>query len=527
LGVRTVSSEDGLATRIERALLSVDDKSGLPGLARGLAALKVELWATGGTRKALLDGDVPVRPAEELTGIASWFDGRIKTLHPGILGGILAPRTDAGRRELAEHQLLPFDLVVVNFYPFERHLAEHPEARDREEYIDIGGVTLARAAAKNHAYVTVVTDPRDYGPLLEELRANAGTVSAVTRQRLAVRAFERCTEYDAAIARGLGASAGAADGFPEEVVFRREPLKMRYGENPHQRAASYGAVSPPGAGLRPAPFAVVKGDVLSFTNLLDLDTALGIVAEFPGPSAAVVKHATPCGVASGATLKEALERAIATDPMARYGCAVAVNRPFGPDDPAALKGVFVDLLGAPEFDPASLEPLGRRPKLKLVRTVPPARSEPRWDAKNALGRLLLQEADRRDLLPTEFKLVTTATATPEERCSLDFAWRVVRHVKSNGIVLARGSQTVGIGSGQPTRVKSVELAVEVAGERARGAVLASDAFFPFSDGVEVAARAGVRAIIQPGGSLRDPDVIAVAEKAGIAMYFTGWRVFRH
>jgi phosphoribosylaminoimidazolecarboxamide formyltransferase / IMP cyclohydrolase len=527
LGVRALASAEGAATRIERALFSVDDKSGLPGLARALAALHVELWATSGTRKALIDGHVPVRPAEELTGVAAWFGGRIKTLHPGILGGVLAPRTEAGRRELSERGLLPFDLVVVNFYPFERHLAEHPEARDREEYIDIGGVTLARAAAKNHAWVTVVTDPRDYVPLLDELRANGGAVSAATRQRLAVRAFDRCTEYDAAIARGLGTQDLVTDGFPAEVVFRREPLKLRYGENPHQKAATYGAVSPPSAGLHPAPFAVVKGEALSFTNLLDIDTALGIVAEFPGPAAAVVKHATPCGVAVGRTLREALERAIATDPVARYGCAVAVNRPFGPDDPTALKGVFVDLLAAPEFDPASLEPLGHRAKLKLVRTDPPAPDRPRWDAKSALGRLLLQEADRRELVPSEFRSVTSSTATVEELASLDFAWRVVRHAKSNAIVLARGSETVGIGSGQPTRVKAVELACEVAGARARGAVLASDAFFPFADGVEVAARAGVRAVIQPGGSLRDPDVIAVAEKAGIPMYFTGWRVFRH
>jgi phosphoribosylaminoimidazolecarboxamide formyltransferase / IMP cyclohydrolase len=527
LGVRALAFAEGATTRIERALLSVDDKSGLPGLARALAAMHVELWATSGTRKALIDGHVPVRPAEELTGIAAWFGGRIKTLHPGILGGVLAPRTEEGRRELAERKLLPFDLVVVNFYPFERHLSEHPDSHDREEYIDIGGVTLARAAAKNHAWVTVLTDPRDYVALLEELRANGGAVSSATRRRLAVRAFDRCTEYDAAIARGLGTQEMGADGFPAEVVFRREPLKLRYGENPHQKAATYGAVSPSGAGLHPAPFAVVKGETLSFTNLLDVDTALGIVAEFPGPAAAVVKHATPCGVATASTLREALERAIATDPVARYGCALAVNRPFGSDDPAALKGVFVDLLAAPEFDPASLEPLGHRTKLKLIRTDPPARDRPRWDAKSALGRLLLQESDRRELLPTDLRCVTTATATPEELVTLDFAWRVVRHAKSNAIVLARGTETVGIGSGQPTRVKAVELACEVAGERARGAVLASDAFFPFADGVEVAVRAGVRVIVQPGGSLRDPEVIAVAEKAGVAMYLTGWRVFRH
>ena len=522
-----MASEEGSPVRVERALLSVDDKSGLPGLARALAGLGVELWATGGTRKSLLDGQVAVRPAEELTGIGSWFEGRIKTLHPGILGGILAPRTDAGRRELRERGLLPFDLVVVNFYPFEKHLAEHPDSRDREEYIDIGGVTLARAAAKNHEWVAVVTEPAAYPALVEELRDRDGQVSAATRRRLAVRAFERCTEYDAAIARGLGLGTGSAEGFPEEVVFRREPLKLRYGENPHQHAAPYAAVSPPGAAMQPAPFAVVKGDALSYTNLLDLDTALGIVAEFAEPAAAVVKHATPCGVATGVTLAEALAAATATDPVARYGCAIAVNRSVGAADPAALKGIFVDLLAAPEFDPASLEPLGHRPKVKLVRTSPPARDRPRWEAKSALGRLLLQEADRRDLVPAEVRSVTTAKATEAELRALEFAWKVVRHAKSNAIVLADGTRTVGIGSGQPTRVKAVELACEVAGERARGAVLASDAFFPFADGVEVAARAGVRAILQPGGSLRDPEVVAAAEKAGLAMYFTGWRVFRH
>ena len=521
------SEADG-AVRIERALLSPYDKAGLPGLARALGELGVELWATAGTRKALTQADLTVRPAEELTGIGSWFDGRIKTLHPGLLGGILAPRTEAGRRELAERRLLPFDLVVVNFYPFEAHLAEQPEAADREEYIDIGGVTLVRAAAKNHAWVTVVTEPGQYDGLLEELREHDGRVSAATRRRLAARAFRRCTEYDAAIAHGLDVDPGVLDTtFPAEVVFRREPLKLRYGENPHQRAATYGAASPPGAGLTPAPFAIVKGESLSYTNLLDLDTALAIVSEFSRPAAAVVKHATPCGVAQGVTLREALDAAIATDPVARYGCAVAVNRPLTPDDPSAFKGVFVDLLAAPEFDPGVLEPLGRRPKLKAVRIDPPKRDRPRWEAKSALGRLLLQEADRRTLGSGELRRVTSAEATEEERASLEFAWKAVRHAKSNAIVLAHGTRTVGIGSGQPTRVKAVELACEVAGDRARGSVLASDAFFPFPDGVEVAARAGVRAIVQPGGSLRDAEVIAVAEAAKVAMYFTGWRVFRH
>lgn len=522
-----MTADEGPGARISRAIVSVDDKSGLTEFVRGLAAGGVELWSTGGTRLALTTAGVPVQALEAITGVGAWFGGRVKTLHPALYGGILAPRTPEGERELAERGLRVFDLVVVNFYPFERHLAEHPGATDREEFIDIGGVTLARAAAKNHAWVTVVTDPGEYAAVLDEFRTRHGMVSAATRRRLAIEAFARCTEYDAAITRGLEGERLSLDGFPKEVVFRREPLKLRYGENPHQRAATYGSVFPPEAGLHPEEFEVLKGNALSFTNLLDIDTALSIVAEFPTPTAAVVKHATPCGVASGTNVKDALERAITTDPVARYGCAIAVNRPLGPEDPTALRGVFVDLLAAPGFDRASLELLGHRPKIKVVRANPPPLDQPRWEAKSALGRLLLQEADRRELVPSDFKLVTRARATPEQACALDFAWRVVRHAKSNAIVLAQGSRTVGIGSGQPTRVKAVELAVEVAGERAKGAVLASDAFFPFPDGVEVAGRAGVAAIIQPGGSLRDPEVIATAERYGIALYLTGWRVFRH
>jgi phosphoribosylaminoimidazolecarboxamide formyltransferase / IMP cyclohydrolase len=522
-----VASEDGAPVRVERALLSVDDKTGIGVLARDLVELRVELWATGGTRRAIADAGVAVGAAEDLTGVSAWFGGRVKTLHPALLGGILAPRTEDGFREMRERGLRPFDLVVVNFYPFERHLAEHPEATDQEEFVDIGGVTLARAGAKNHAWVTVVTDPADYAPLVTELRSNGGAVSAGTRRRLAGKAFARTTAYDAAIAHAFGPPRAEGDPFPDEVTFRREPLKLRYGENPHQRAATYRMVTPFAAGAEPRPFTVLKGDALSYTNLLDVDTAVAIVAEFPVPSAAVVKHATPCGVASGTTVREAIERAIATDPIARYGCAIAVNRPLGADDLAALKGVFVDLLVAPGFDPATHEPLEHRPKVKVVQTEPPALTSPGWEAKSALGRLLLQEQDHRELVPGDFRCVTTKTATPEAACALDFAWRVVRHAKSNAIVLAQGARTVGIGTGQPTRVKAVELACEVAGERARGSVLASDAFFPFPDGIEVAGRAGVSAVIQPGGSLRDPEVIAAAERFGIAMYFTGWRVFRH
>jgi phosphoribosylaminoimidazolecarboxamide formyltransferase/IMP cyclohydrolase len=520
-----VAPESERRVRVARALLSVDDKTGLTDFARGLSTHRIELWATGGTQRSISSAGIPVRAAEELTGIGSWFGGRVKTLHPAILGGVLAPRTEEGARELSERNLLPFDLVVVNFYPFERHLAEHPDAPDREEFVDVGGVTLARAAAKNHRDVAIVVDPTDYPEVLSELKAHTGGLSDATRLRLALKAFERTSAYDRAIARGLSpAPADTPDPFPAEIVFRREPLKLRYGENPHQRAAAYSAAA---SGLPSAKFDLLKGNALSFTNLLDLETALATVAEFPGPTAAVVKHATPCGVASGATVREALERAVATDPVARYGCAIAINRPFEAEDANALGGIFVDILSAPAFDAASLERLAHRPKIKLVRTEPPSLDGERWEAHTGLGRLLLQEVDRRQLAPPDLRLVTGSAVTPEQLCSLDFAWRVVRHTKSNAIVLAQGSRTVGIGSGQPTRARSVELACTIAGPRAQGAILASDAFFPFADGIEIAGTAGVRAVIQPGGSLRDPEVITMAERFGISMYFTGWRVFRH
>lgn len=510
---------------VRRSLVSVDDKTGLADLGRALERHHVEILATQSTRRVLSEAGVSCRAAEELTGIGSWFGGRIKTLHPALLGGILAPRTAEGEAELAQRGLLPIDLVVANLYPYARHLAEAPNAEDREEFIDIGGVTLLRAAAKNHASVVVVSDPGQYPEVIRALESGAGSTTADLRGRLAVAAFRVTAQYDRLIASTLVRSPPPAP-FPDEVVFSRDPARLRYGENPHQAAAAYRLVEPPGA-MPPLDLAVLKGPPLSFTNLLDLETALGTVAEFPTPTAAVVKHATPCGVASGATVREAIESAVATDPVARYGCVVAVNRPIAAGDEAALHGVFVDLFAAPDVPHDALSALERRPKLKVVRVAPPPLDRPRWEAHSSAGRLLLQEADQRELVPTDFKPVTSRTATGEEACALDFAWRVVRHAKSNAIVLARGSTTVGIGSGQPTRVKAVELAVEVAGDRAKGAVLASDAFFPFPDGVEIAGRAGVKAILQPGGSLRDAEVLATAERFGIAMYFTGWRVFRH
>lgn len=521
-------SEGRVALR--RALLSVSDRHGLEELASGLARHSIELVATSGTRAALTDPQLRVRSAEELTGVGAWFGGRIKTLHPGLLGGILAPRTEEGTAELDRRGLVPIDLVVVNFYPFEAGIREHPDRGDKEELVDVGGVTIARAAAKNHRWVAVLTDPSDYAGVLAELDRERGSLTAATRLRLARAAFDRTARYDRAIADALTSSpgpTGASVAFPDSAVFTRDPTRLRYGENPHQSATAYGLEAPAGM-LAPWPIERRKGDALSYTNLLDLDTALATVSEFASPSAAVVKHATPCGVASGDSVREALERAVATDPVARYGCVVAVNRPFDAEAHEALKGVFVDLLAAPAFGAGAEAALERRAKLKLVRADPPAIDRARWEAHSATGRLLLQETDRRQLIPADLRLITNGpAATVQELASLDFAWRVVRHAKSNAIVLADGTKTVGIGAGQATRVKAVELAVGVAGPRANGSVLASDAFFPFPDGVEAAGRAGVRAIIQPGGSMRDAEVIAAAEHHGIAMYCTGWRVFRH
>ncbi len=521
----------GGAVRVSRALLSVSDEAGLVDLAKGLRALSVELWATSGTRRLLAGAGVPAESTESLTGIAEWFGGRVKTLHPALLGGILAPRTAEGTRELAERSLKPIDLVVVNFYPFARRRQEGRTDAELLEAIDVGGVTLARAAAKNHSYVAVATDPSEYGPMLEELRGSGGSLGAATRRRLATAAFARCSEYDALIATSLrtaeGEGAEGREGLPESLTLRREPTPLRYGENPHQAAAVYRIDPGPGATLSSVPLALRKGDRLSYTNLLDLDAALRTVAEFSGPAAVMVKHAIPCGAAEAERLDDAVGRAVATDPIARYGCGIAVNRPLDAASVAALKGIFVDLLVAPSYLPEARASLDRRPKVKLVEGPVPDPRARYLELHGALGRVLLQEGDRRPLLRSELKPATSHRVDEAGLSALDFAWRVVRHVKSNAVVLADGTATVGVGAGQTTRVRAVEGALQVAGDRAKGAVLASDAFFPFADGVEAAGRAGVSAIVQPGGSLRDPEVLEAAERFGIAMYLTGWRVFRH
>jgi phosphoribosylaminoimidazolecarboxamide formyltransferase/IMP cyclohydrolase len=514
---------------IGRALLAADRKEPIVPLARGLHARGVELYATDGTRRHLEGLGIPCRGTEEITGITGWFGGRVKTLHPKLFGGILAPRDEAGRRELETLALVPFDLVAVLFYPFEEALLAGVEPEEALlERIDVGGPSLLRAAAKNHRYVVPFSDPDDTEGLLSEMERTGGRVAPATRARLAAKAFRRTALYDAAVHSWL---ARVADPDTPRLVdllaFARPGETLRYGENPHQRADLLVRASPPGVPLTPWPLVHLKGDALSYNNYLDLERALSLVSEFDGPAAVVVKHATPCGAASAEELPTALEQALETDPVARYGSVVAVNRPLTLQGVDALKGTFVDLLVGPSFPAEVQERLARRPKLKLVQGEAPARTDPRWEARTAAGRLLLQEVDRRELTPSDLHRVTRQAASAEELRSFPFAWKVVRHARSNAVALVRGTATVGIGSGQTSRVGAVRDALQVAGDRARGAVLASDAYFPFADGLEEAGRAGVRVVLQPGGSIRDAEVVAAADRLGLAMYFCGWRVFRH
>ena len=510
---------------IKRALLSVSDKIGLVEFAQGLADLGVELISTGGTARALREAGLPVRPVEEVTAFPEILDGRVKTLHPAIHGGILARRQPAHLDELAAHAIGPIDLVAVNLYPFAPTVAR-PDVTLAEavEQIDIGGVALLRAAAKNFAAVTVLCDPADYPQVLAELRQR-DEVCLATRQQLALKAFRHTADYDTAIANYLSGQFAAGEPFPIELLLRLWRVQtLRYGENPHQQAALYGLTPE----ATPLGGRLLQGKPLSYNNLLDLDAAWRAVGDFSAPTVVIVKHNTPCGVASGDTLAAAFPLALASDPVSAFGSVIAVNHPFDETTASLLSDLFVEAIAAPGFTAAARALLADRPNCRLLEMagvgagLVPALG---WELRSVRQGVLLQEPDTLD--DEEWRVVSARRPTAEERESLDFAWRVVKHVRSNGIVLARGRATVGIGAGQMSRVDAVRLAVLKAGEWATGAVLASDGFFPFPDGVEEAARAGVTAVVQPGGSLRDPQVIAAADAAGLAMLFTGRRHFRH
>jgi phosphoribosylaminoimidazolecarboxamide formyltransferase/IMP cyclohydrolase len=511
---------------IRRALLSVHDKTGLAELARGLKAADIELISTGGTARALREAGVAVTDVSAVTGAPEILDGRVKTLHPGVHGGILARRDlPEHLATLAQHGLPAIDLVVVNLYPFETTLASGADFADCIEQIDIGGPTMIRAAAKNADGVAVIVDPADYTALLAEIAAKGGT-EAGFRQRLAAKAFARTAAYDTAIAGWLARETG--EEFPERVVLagtRRQLL--RYGENPHQRAAFYATGAVP-TGLAAA--IQLQGKELSFNNLNDTDTALALVAELAGPAVAIIKHANPCGVAVAASLVEAYRKALAGDPLSAFGGIVACNRPLDEAAASEIARTFTEVVIAPGVDDAARAVFAAKPNLRLLTLGElPDPVTAGHDIKWLQGGFLAQDRDTAKLLPTQLHLATRRAPTDVELADLAFAWQVVKHVKSNAIVLARDGATVGIGMGQTSRVDAVHLAARRAAEHAgsRPCVVASDAFFPFADGLLAAIEAGATAAIQPGGSVRDAEVIAAADKAGIAMVFTGIRHFRH
>jgi phosphoribosylaminoimidazolecarboxamide formyltransferase/IMP cyclohydrolase len=511
---------------IRRALFSVSDKTGLVPLAQTLAGLGVALVSTGGTAATLREAGLDVTDVSEITGFPEILDGRVKTLHPAVHGGILAKRQKPEHlTTLAEHGIAPIDLVVINLYPFEATRASGADWTSCIEQIDVGGPAMIRAAAKNHAGVAVLTSPDQYAAFLDEIRESGGQTNRATRARLAAAAFARTAAYDGAIAAAFAAEGGEA--FPQTLVLAAERLEqLRYGENPHQDAAFY--VMPP---RRPgvATARQLQGKPLSYNNLNDADAGFGIVSEFPEPAVAIIKHANPCGAAIGDNLLQAYRKALACDPVSAFGGIVAVNRELDGDAASAIAELFAEVIIAPSFSAAAQDALASKKNLRLLATgglMAPGG----WQVRSLTGGLLVQTADDRALTPDDLQTVSRRTPTSSEIRDLLFTFRVAKHVKSNAIVLGKDGATLGIGAGQMSRVDSVRIAVRKAEESGlplKDAVIASDAFFPFADGLEVALRAGVRAAIHPGGSKRDAEVIAAADAAGAAMVLTGVRHFRH
>ncbi|HMR31909.1 MAG TPA: bifunctional phosphoribosylaminoimidazolecarboxamide formyltransferase/IMP cyclohydrolase [Geminicoccaceae bacterium] len=508
---------------IRKALLSVHDKSGVVELATALAGHGVELLSTGGTAKALRDAGLPVREVSEVTGFPEVLDGRVKTLHPAIHGGLLARRDLPGHMAtLLAHGIGAIDLLVSNLYPFERTVAAGAGFDDCVEQIDVGGPAMLRAASKNHDGVAVLVDPADYAELLAALAATGGT-GIELRRRLAAKAFAQTAAYDAAIARWM-----AGDGFPDRLTLAgRLGQTMRYGENPHQRAALYvGGEARPGV----ATATQLQGKELSWNNLNDTDAAYELVAELAEPAVVIVKHAVPCGVAVAGSLVEAWRKALACDPLSAFGGIVACNRPLDGATAAEIAKIFTEVVIAPDADAAARAALAAKTNLRLLVTGSlPDPAAPGLVVRTLAGGLLVQSRDSLVASAEELRCVTRRQPTDAERRDLLFAWTVVKHVRSNAIVLARDGMATGIGGGQTSRVDAVELA-SIKAERAglKGVcVVASDAFFPFADGLQMAIAAGATAAIQPGGSVRDKDVIAAADAADLAMLFTGTRHFRH
>ena len=518
-----------------RALISVSDKRGIAAFARRLHRLGFEIISTGGTAKILSENGIPVVPVSQVTGEPEILGGRVKTLHPKIHGGILANLENPDHvTELVEHDIGPIDLVCINLYPFEERVSGGASEKEAIEQIVIGGPAMLRAAAKNFMSVVVVPSPESYKEVLAELEAE-GEVSLETRRQLALAVFRRTTLYDAAIAAWLDESAGAdghgpdlaasedREDLPEILAVRYEKVHpLRYGENPHQRAAYY---AEKGAEHLLSGVAKLQGKDLSFNNLGDIDAARTLLTELGDlPSAVIVKHASPCGVAVAESLAEAYEKAFDCDPVSAFGGIVALNEPVDTELGQKIASVFTEVIISPGFASGALEEFAAKPNTILLEAGPLALQ--RFSARRVTGGLLLQETDVTED-GSEYRVTTEKEPTPQQSADLYFAWRVAKRVRSNAIVLARDGATVGIGGGQTSRVDAAELAVKKAGERARGAVAASDAFFPFADGIEALAEVGIAAVIQPGGSKRDEEVIEAANKRGIAMVFTGRRHFLH
>jgi phosphoribosylaminoimidazolecarboxamide formyltransferase/IMP cyclohydrolase len=528
---------------VRRALLSVSDKTGLVDFARALAARGVELISTGGTAKALAEAGIPVTGISDVTGFPEMLEGRVKTLHPKVHGGLLADRDKPDHMEtIAAHGIQPIDLVCVNLYPFKQTISK-PDVtlEDAIENIDIGGPSMVRSAAKNHHGVAIVVDPADYGTVLDELNT-ANALSLATRKRLAAKAFAHTAAYDATIAEYLEkvyAPDAEAPEMPLPATFRvsvERAQVLRYGENPHQQAAFYRdpAVSEPCVGN--AVRRDNSGKEVSFNNLYDLDGALELVKEFPeAPTAAIIKHANPCGCAQAESLADAFIRAREADPVSAFGGILAVNRPLDAATAAQITGPnnFFECVIAPGYEDGVVETLttkrkwGANLRLLEVGDLSGGPGKEGWLLKQVVGGLLVSTRDYRPLASGDLQVVSRRQPTEDELAELLFCWRIVKHVKSNAIAISKDRALRGVGAGQQNRVRSVRLAVEQAGEQAKGGVLASDAFFPFPDGPETAAQAGVRAIIQPGGSVKDADTIAVCDQYDVALVFTGVRHFRH
>ena len=521
---------------LNRALLSVSDKTGLIELASALAARGVELVSTGGTAAALRQAGLAVRDVSELTGFPEMMDGRVKTLHPMVHGGLLALRDNAGHRAaMGAHGIAPIDLLVVNLYPFEATVARGADYAETIENIDIGGPAMLRAAAKNHAHVAVVTDPRDYAALLAEMDANAGQTRLAFRRTLAQTAYARTAAYDAAVSNWMARAIG--EPAPRRRAFAGQLAQvLRYGENPHQTAAFY----TDGSG-RPGVASAVQhqGKELSYNNINDTDAAFELVSEFTdGPACAIIKHANPCGVATGATLAEAWQRAYDCDRTSAFGGIIAFNRRIDGATAQAITGIFTEVVIAPGADDDALAVFAKKKNLRLLTT--PGLADPGAGGlafKQVAGGFLVQDRDNGRITARDLKVVTKRAPTEAEMADLMLAWTIAKHVKSNAIVYVRDGASVGIGAGQMSRVDSTRIAARKAQDMAdvlglpapltQGSAVASDAFFPFADGLQTAAEAGARALIQPGGSMRDAEVIAAADELGLAMVFTGQRHFRH